>query len=346
MPAFLSAADFLMPDHFAILLKEIGLLRQGMVTSIKHEPVTGQFGKSHLLYRILIEYEETGFHTPPNCLFLKFGKSSKETFFYKIIAKSMPESPLLQCYFANYDPEADQTCLLLKDLSKSHFQTEWPIPPSADLCFQTIEDLARIHAYWWQNPRLESEFRSAIPPGRCWEDRRALAIKNLPGFIDFLDDRISVERRSIYERLSASSSRTIETRVNSANQTLLHGDMHLWNVFYPLDSSGNICFFDWNMWDIGCPTDDLAYLIAVHWYPERRRRMEQELLAVYHRRLVDAGVANYPFHDFLYDYRVSVARSLLLPVWQWQRGISPGIWWSHLERIFLAFEDLNCQELL
>jgi hypothetical protein len=345
MTAYFSIADLLTIDRFSAMLKESGLLHTGSVTSIQHEPVMGQFGKAHQLYLVSVQYAWTDSPTLPDRFFLKIDKSSKETFFYKTIARTMPSPPVIPCFFAAYDPEVDQTCLLLKDLSKTHFQTEWPIPPPDSFCFQIVEELAQIHSFWWEHARLESEFRNSIPIGRSWHERRIIAVNALQAFLTFLGDRISLQRREIYEHLFGSSDQSWATWLNSPPRTLLHGDLHVWNIFYPLDPSGNLCFFDWNMWDIGSPTDDLAYLIALHWYPERRRRLEQELLDAYHRKLVQEGVSNYPYQDFLYDYRVSVVRNLLLPVWQWLRGIFPGIWWPHLERIFLAFEDLKCEEL-
>ena len=135
----------------------------------------------------------------------------------------------------------------------------------------------------------------------------------------------------------------IETE-KSPLQTLLHGDMHAWNVFYPCDTSAEICFIDWNMWDIGIPTDDLAYFIAIHWYPERRKRLEQKMLVGYHEKLKENGVYDYTWDKFFENYRRSVTLSLLTPVWQWIRGIEPCIWWPHLECICQAFDDLKCSE--
>ena len=32
--------------------------------------------------------------------------------------------------------------------------------------------------------------------------------------------------------------------------------------------------------------------------------------------------------------------------WQWARGAYAAVWWPHLERGLLAFEDLNCYEVI
>lgn len=346
MSIVIHSVNELTPSKLTSWLTEINFLQHGTIASTQYEPIIGPFGKSHQLAHLNVQYTESDSQKLPSRLFLKFGKSVKEAFFYNTIARQMTISPLLKCYYSNYDPQLDQTCLLLEDLSETHFQPEWPIPPSEDNCFLLVQTLAQIHALWWQNPILTSEFRPIIPQGRCWSDRRALAIEKLPSFLTFLGDRLSSPRREVYEHLLTSSSHTWDSPTYGPHQTLLHGDMHTWNVFYPYDPLGKLVFFDWNMWDIGCPTDDLAYLIGVHWYPERRKRLEQNLLKTYYHELVKSGITNYSWAELQQDYRNSIIRSLFIPVWQWVRGILPGIWWSHLERTFLAFEDLNCSEVI
>jgi len=36
---------------------------------------------------------------------------------------------------------------------------------------------------------------------------------------------------------------------------------------------------DWESWHISTATMDLAHMMAMHWYPDRRNRMERLLLA-------------------------------------------------------------------
>ena len=86
--------------------------------------------------------------------------------------------------------------------------------------------------------------------------------------------------------------------------------------------------------------------MAVHWYPERRRRFEAALLGHYHKILEDCGVRGYSLEDLRQDYRRAVIEHLALPVFQAMAKLPPRIWWGHLERVMLAFEDLECDELV
>ena len=93
-------------------------------------------------------------------------------------------------------------------------------------------------------------------------------------------------------------------------------------------------------------TDDLSYMMALHWYPARRRRLERRLLERYHATLTAGGVERYPLSALLEDYRLSVLWQITTPVWQASFRLAAGIWWSHLERIMLAVDDLDCRALL
>ena len=46
------------------------------------------------------------------------------------------------------------------------------------------------------------------------------------------------------------------------------------------------------------------------------------------------------------DYRLSVLWQIAIPVWQAANSIPSGIWWHHLERIFLGIDDLGCRDFL
>ena len=93
-------------------------------------------------------------------------------------------------------------------------------------------------------------------------------------------------------------------------------------------------------------SDDLAYMLAVHWYPDWRRRYERDSLARYHDTLMAAGVRDYSFDALWQDYRYSVLWQITTPLWQATHALAPVIWWNNLERIMLAVHDLGCLELL
>jgi hypothetical protein len=111
-------------------------------------------------------------------------------------------------------------------------------------------------------------------------------------------------------------------------------------------TGGDVRLIDWEDWSIDTATDDLAYMMAMLWYPDRRRRIERPLLDRYHAALLAQGVGGYDRQALDDDYRLSVLWLIMRPVAQDANDIPPRVWWPNLERIFLAVEDLGCRELL
>jgi thiamine kinase-like enzyme len=241
----------------------------------------------------------------------------------------------------------------LEDLSDTHFaRPPSQLPPLKLHSEQIVDALARIHAYWWDDPRLGKEI-GELPTKALIKSDLALAFRPwaeqaLPSFVEFLGDRLSEERRGIYEIALRSLPGILLRRLTTGRHlTLIHGDPHVGNFLYPHDLvQDTVRILDWKSWSVGLGADDIAHMMAVFWFPERRARLEQELLRRYHSRLVEHGVKEYDSSACWYDYRLSVIRYLFYPVWQWSVNTPPDIWWHHLERIMLAFQDLRCSELL
>jgi thiamine kinase-like enzyme len=165
-------------------------------------------------------------------------------------------------------------------------------------------------------------------------------------FADRLGDDLSSEQRALYERFQASTATLIARYETRRNLTITHNDAHVWNCFMPRDGGGDVRLFDWDGWRIGVGASDLAYMMAVHWYPERRRRMEQALLDRYHTTLAECGVRGYDRQMLDDDYRLAVLWQIASPVWHAAYDIPPVIWWNNLQRVVMAVDDLGCREWL
>lgn len=326
------------------ILHDAGIIPQGALKSFKKQidcSTPFSRGSVEFLELELSPGSDPASHTS---FVMKTGKSKKEADFYSCIAPRLPHPPLIKCYFCEYDEKKDSSFFLLEDLSTICQKTQWPIPPSQALCETAIDALALIHAAWWDNHEDLAILRSSVSPERTWKGRFMQAMESLVKFLESLGDRISDERRQIVQQALPTISRSFD---RDTNTTLIHGDAHFWNFMFPMDpSTQDAWIIDWNMWDIGRGTDDLAYMMGLHWYPDRRSRLEEPLLRRYLAQLNDHGVSDYSWDTLWDDYRLSCVRNLLIPVWQWWRGIHPSIWWFHLERSFLTYQDLECEEVL
>lgn len=166
-------------------------------------------------------------------------------------------------------------------------------------------------------------------------------------FADRVGDRLPPERRKLFEQLIESGPRLNRRYHSHRNVTIVQGDSHIWNTFLPKTGANeDVRIFDWDSWRVDTATDDLAYMMALHWYPDLRRVFERPMLDHYHAEIVAHGVAGYDRDELSDDYRLSVLWQIATPVWQAANNIPPWIWWNNLGRTFLAVDDLGCRELL
>jgi thiamine kinase-like enzyme len=281
---------------------------------------------------------------PPAAAFPNGGE--REVAFYTQVAAALPSGVVPRCYDAVWSAETTSWHLLLEDLTDTHvLATKWPLPPSRAQSQTIIAALARLHAAWWDDKRLGVSVGTLLDAETLNQRYGSLA-ELFAKFADRLGEELPPERRRLYEAVFAAAPRLLLRTLGGRDMTIVHGDAHVWNFFIPRDEADGVRIFDWDSWRINVPTNDLAYMMAVHWYPNRRRRMEQSMLDHYHAVLRDHGVAGYDRHALNEDYRWSVLLQIMTPVWQAANNIPPFIWWSHLQRILLAVDDLGCHELL
>jgi hypothetical protein len=137
-------------------------------------------------------------------------------------------------------------------------------------------------------PRWELGFRLATAsskPLMLWSRGSFIAARDL----------LPSHRRDLYRRLIDRGAELNKRYHSHHDMTVVQGDAHYWNCFLPKDGGDDIRFFAWACWriDVGIGTDDLAYMIALHWYPDRRHILERPLLDLYHATLTACGVTGY-----------------------------------------------------
>ncbi len=276
----------------------------------------------------------------------EWSNGRQEVAFYSDVAPSLPAGLVPLCFEAHHADTTTPWHLVLEDLTETHaLATEWPLPPSEAQCRTIVRSLGHLHASWWENPRLGVSVGARLDDAAM--DR---FIQQMVGhfdvFADRLGDELTDERRGFYERLIAAAPRLHKRYRDAKNITLVHGDAHVWNCFLPRVGVDTVRWFDWDGWRIRVPTNDLAYMMAVHWYPERRQRLERALLDHYHTVLLENDVRSYSRTDMQEDYRLSVLWHTITPVFQAGLKLPPVIWWNNFQRIMAAVDELGCRELL
>jgi aminoglycoside phosphotransferase (APT) family kinase protein len=342
------------PAYLTAALRKAGVLDAGAVREVKvlHE---GDTVVSHIV-RLGLRYvgESAG---APQSLILKtahadFAKTlanggRHEVAFYTQLAPKMPRGLVPSCFDGHFDEESHAWHLLLEDLTDSHeIASQWPLPPSREQMMAIVTTLARLHAAWWDHASL-GETVGAWASAEDSATHMETFAGHYDRFADLLGDRLSEERRLLYRRLVEQSARLSQRYHSRRHVSITHGDAHTWNFLLPRAGvADTVRIFDFDLWGINVPTSDLAYMMAMQWYPERRQALERPLLNLYHETLIAHGVTGYTRGALDQDYRSSVLWHITKPVWQWSINLPPLIWWNNLERVMMAVEDLGCEEIL
>lgn len=122
---------------------------------------------------------------------------------------------------------------------------------------------------------------------------------------------------------------------------MTHGDAHWWNFLYPIDATNqSVRVFDWQLWHVDSGPRDLAFLVALDGFAERRPEIERELVDHYYQCLISNGVRDYSYDVFWDDYRWGAVRNLNMPVIHWSQGRDETEWTSTLTRALASFEEL------
>lgn len=248
--------------------------------------------------------------------------------------------PVPRCLLALRDEETGGSLLLLEDHRKTHKTIEWPYQPNFEECGLAVETLGTVHA---------ATMLTDIDANKLSERERelgSLVVSLLPALFDKMGDALSRERRGLLEAALGQYSSFKEQRYRSGRfPCTSQGDSHVWNFLYPRYPSSDRCLLlDWEYWYEDYGATDLAFMMSLQWYPERRARFEQPLLRRYLDRLQEEGIVGFSYDDLIEDYRIAHICSAIVPIYL--ADLKKDVWWAHLERWFLAMDDLGARELL
>jgi thiamine kinase-like enzyme len=102
----------------------------------------------------------------------------------------------------------------------------------------------------------------------------------------------------------------LTTWYSSRPKTLVHADAHPGNFY--ITATGDLGFTDWQNYEFGHWSMDVAYHVAGSLTPEDRRAHEKELLSEYLSHLRAAGVETPGFDQAWEDFRVSLVYGYFL----------------------------------
>jgi hypothetical protein len=360
---FPTAPEDLTAEWLTGALRDAGAIEDARVRSLRVERVGEGVGFVGQVARITPSYDCAEPDAPPSVIgkfpaalpaarefAAAYGLYRCEVNFYTQMAAAIPLR-IPACYFGAMSADATEFALLLEDLSLTgRLGDQVGGCALADAC-TAIEHLARLHAAWWANPRLDAlqwlplgvdlgriSLEQAYPLG--WRPA-------LERYERFFSPAIRAAAPTLNERLLA-----LFDRFEAAPLTIMHADWRLDNFFFGTAGSGyDLAVIDWQIANRGWAAYDVAYFISGNLTPEARRKHEDALLRAYHDKLTAGGVRDYPFETLRDDYCSSVAVYLanmignIMSLDQTnERGMR--LFETMLERIATAVTDLDALDAL
>jgi aminoglycoside phosphotransferase (APT) family kinase protein len=272
------------------------------------------------------------------------GMGEAEARFYRDIAFEVPVR-VPRAYFAETD--GDRYVMVLEDLVANGCR--FPSPKDDDIAYRAadiVEQLAALHAQYWESPRFGAGEDLAWLAGKG-TGQAGGGGKFVQMAVDNLGDRLDEAFHRIAD-IYLSRTDDITALWNSGPRTLVHGDPHLGNLFVDVAGGDRTGFLDWAMLGRSPGLRDVAYVLCNSIPAEVRETQERTLVERYCALLAETGIDLGP--DRAWDqYR-------LFAVYSWVSATSTagmGSKWQPLhiglggtKRATAACEHLDCVGLL
>jgi hypothetical protein len=212
-----------------------------------------------------------------------------------------------------------------------------------------IEQLARLHAAYWESPRLAGDLAWAKPmagrPGFALLANQFRRVRRT--FLDRAAERgLSAQVRQMARLVNEHDAVLYRTWAEGP-QTIVHGDAHVGNT-YALPGGG-AGLLDWQVVFRTRGVREISYLVAPTLDRATRRAHEQDLIRRYLEVLAQCGVAEPPTFDqawddyrfFVHDAWDSVALTIL-----WSGLHPPDVLETAFDRTATAVDDLATDQIV
>lgn len=266
-----------------------------------------------------VDYGDESSHDLPRRLTIKVARPGlgdiplydNEVNVYEHLADELPVM-VPRCVGAIRDKATSSFGVALEDL-RVH-DAEFPnvlTRVDADGVKHIVDQLAILHARYWQTPRFESDLAWVQPHTNGPIHDLFTHEGGVPMLVNWEVDTQQF-KRELVESVSETAG-TLLQKMNAAQShqaalptTLLHGDCHIGNTYVLPD--GRRGLLDWQLSARGFCMHDVSYLIITALSVKDRRAHEDELIGHYRRQLVRAGVTDAPSVEQLrHEHRLAAA---------------------------------------
>ena len=319
MSDFPRTFDEITPGWLTQVLHESGAINGERVDSFESTNIGDDQGLQGDVSRISLTHDSAA-PDAPESLVIKFsladdkrrvwqiqnGNSEREVMFYSELAADVGMA-VPSVYFSQFDSDSGHMNIVQQDVGRFR-----AVDQSDDCSFDdattTLNSLAQMNSKWWNSDRL---FDYPWLKNQSDSDQLQSNIdrynERLEGCFEILGDFLPVGFESLARKYQSRIAEINETYSRGA-QTLVYGDYRTGNLVFDdsTTTESRVIEFDWAGASRAKPTSDVFYFMSLNFGIESRRQNESQLMSSYHERLIDLGVGDYSFDEFMDDARLGL----------------------------------------
>ncbi len=226
----------------------------------------------------------------------------REIGFYRDIGNKVGV-PIADCLYMEFHEDTNHFVLILEDLAPGE-PSDQVIGTDRETSREVIEQFAKLHAKWWNSEELEkldwAKWTITETPMEqayemyelSWQEVEETgkfdAYPELKRLMPLLPALFKFDPAPPYPF------------------SLTHGDLRSDNIIKPSEQGGRFAVIDWQLCGMGDPINDIVYWMVMSLSVEERRATQDELLKLYHSRLVEYGVKGYSYRKFINAFRTNL----------------------------------------
>jgi aminoglycoside/choline kinase family phosphotransferase len=177
-----------------------------------------------------------------------------------------------------------------------------------------VRELAKFHAYWWDTDELKALDEIPYLSDPIWRQHTQLFEFAWPLWKEQFGGTVSAYCLETAERWGHAIPKMLDM-LSEPPCTIIHMDYRLPNLFFRGPEGGvEFAVADWQPYSRAKGPYDIAYFLAESIPTEQRRRLQDEVLRLYHATLLENGVQDYSFDRCFEDFRLGVAYTILYPM--------------------------------
>ncbi len=216
-------------------------------------------------------------------------------------------------YFTGYYPEADHAIIIMEDLSENKvFFGGAHCTYSFDQAAASLSNLAKLHAFWWGDPKIVSppfsEWLQTIHTGLIGQRHKSLLRADDWHYYCSLPRGLGLPKVFKDAERMMKALEKLHAVYDKMPHTIVHGDYHIGNTY--IDAKGAGGAYDW-ICSRGVWPHDVSYFMVNALDVDDRRTWEQALLHHYLTQLELNGVSAPSFDEAWWHYRANTLPSLI-----------------------------------